>query len=83
MSLRLTAISSSSLFDYSYRDYLLALNHQIDGTRTDLAPVLIMLSQTCTLYITQAASGSAFKMQSFYDPAKHMYSDSRGSILLV
>ena len=74
MSLHLTTMSSSLLFDYTYRDYLLAANHQIDGTRTDLAPVLIMLSQTCTLYITQAASGSAFKMQSFYNPAKHTYS---------
>ena len=73
-SLHLTTMSSSLLFDYTYRDYLLAANHQIDGTRTDLARVLIMLSQTCTLYITQAASGSAFKMQSFYNPAKHTYS---------
>ena len=44
MSLRLTTISSSSLFDYTSRDYLLAANHQIDGTRIDLAPVLIMLT---------------------------------------
>ena len=50
MSLRFTTISSSLLFDYTSRDYLLAVNHQIDGTRIDLAPLLIMLTQTSTLY---------------------------------
>ena len=82
MSLHLTTISSSLLFDYTYRDYLLAVNHQIDGTPTDLAPVLIILTNLYSVH-TSSGSGSAFKMQSFYNPAKHMYSGSRGSILLV
>ena len=37
LHLLLLITGTSLAFDYTWRDYLLAVNHQIDGTRTDLA----------------------------------------------
>ena len=36
-SMDIVHVPTSLAFDYTWRDYLLAVNHQIDGTRTDLA----------------------------------------------